>query len=67
MPGQERAMATNTAGQTGTAQVISTGSAEIDKKLGGGIPVGSLVLLEGQSESGKSVVSNKCWSVCGAV
>ena len=50
-------MANNTAGQTGSAQVISTGSAEIDKKLGGGIPVGSLVLLEGQSDSGKSVVS----------
>ena len=37
--------------------IISTGSTEIDKKLGGGIPVGSLVLLEGQSDSGKSVVS----------
>lgn len=37
--------------------IISTGSSEIDKKLGGGIPVGSLVLLEGQSDSGKSVVS----------
>jgi len=36
-------------------QVISTGSNEIDKKLGGGIPVGSLVLLEGQSDAGKSV------------
>ena len=38
-------------------QIISTGSTEIDKKLGGGIPVGSLVLLEGQSDAGKSVVS----------
>ena len=38
-------------------QIISTGSSEIDKKLGGGIPVGSLVLLEGQSDAGKSVVS----------
>lgn len=36
--------------------IISTGSGEIDKKLGGGIPVGSLVLLEGQSDSGKSVL-----------
>ena len=35
--------------------IISTGSNEIDKKLGGGIPVGSLVLLEGQSDAGKSV------------
>ena len=38
-------------------QIISTGSGEIDKKLGGGIPVGSLVLLEGQSDAGKSVLS----------
>ena len=34
---------------------ISTGHAEIDKKLGGGIPTGSLVLIEGQSDAGKSV------------
>ncbi len=39
------------------AGTITTGSIEIDKKLGGGIPVGSLVLLEGQSDAGKSVVS----------
>ena len=38
-------------------RIISTGSSEIDKKLGGGIPVGSLVLLEGQSDAGKSVLS----------
>jgi flagellar protein FlaH len=37
-------------------KVISTGNKEIDKKLGGGIPLGSLVLLEGQSDAGKSVV-----------
>ena len=40
-----------------SGQIVSTGSSEIDKKLGGGIPVGSLVLLEGQSDAGKSVVS----------
>ncbi len=39
------------------AKVISTGNGEIDEKLGGGIPVGSLVLMEGQSDAGKSVVS----------
>ena len=38
------------------ARVISTGSSEIDEKLGGGIPIGSLVLMEGQSDSGKSVL-----------
>ena len=36
---------------------ITTGSTELDKKLGGGIPVGSLVLLEGQSDAGKSVLA----------
>ncbi len=35
--------------------IISTGHAEIDKKLGGGIPTGSLILIEGQSDAGKSV------------
>ncbi len=40
-------------------KVISTGSAEIDKKLGGGIPAGSLTLIEGQSDSGKSVVAQQ--------
>lgn len=37
-------------------EIISTGSSEIDKKMGGGIPAGSLVLLEGQSDAGKSVL-----------
>jgi len=36
--------------------IISTGHAEIDKKLGGGIPIGSLILIEGQSDAGKSVL-----------
>ena len=37
--------------------VITTGSGEIDKKMGGGIPIGSLTLIEGQSDAGKSVLS----------
>lgn len=41
------------------ANVISTGSPEIDKKMGGGIPVGSLTLIEGDSDSGKSVLSQQ--------
>lgn len=36
--------------------VIQTGVKEIDDKLGGGIPVGSLGLIEGQADSGKSVL-----------
>lgn len=35
---------------------ISTGSNELDKKMGGGIPAGSLTLIEGQSDAGKSVL-----------
>jgi flagellar protein FlaH len=40
-------------------RVISTGSTEIDKKMGGGIPEGSLIVIEGQSNAGKSVVSQQ--------
>jgi flagellar protein FlaH len=36
--------------------VISSGNPELDNKLGGGIPVQSLLLVEGQSDSGKSVL-----------
>ena len=38
---------------------ISTGNVEIDKKLGGGIPIGSLTLIEGLSDAGKSVLSQQ--------
>jgi archaeal flagellar protein FlaH len=37
-------------------RIISTGQPEINKKLGGGIPVKSLILIEGQSDAGKSVL-----------
>ncbi len=40
-------------------QTLSTGNPEIDRKLGGGIPMGSLVLIEGQSDSGKSVFTQQ--------
>lgn len=43
----------------GTRRVVSTGSTEIDKKLGGGIPEGSLILIEGSSNAGKSVVTQQ--------
>ena len=39
--------------------IISTGNPEIDKRLGGGIPVGSLTLIEGQSDAGKSVLAQQ--------
>ena len=41
------------------SKVISTGNSEIDKKLGGGIPVGSMTLIEGESDSGKSVLNQQ--------
>jgi len=36
--------------------IISTGHPEIDRKLGGEVPMGSLTLVEGQSDAGKSVL-----------
>ena len=42
--------------EAGSIASVSTGQPDLDKKLGGGIPLGSLTLLEGQSDSGKSVV-----------
>jgi len=39
--------------------VVSTGNLEIDTKMGGGIPLGSLTLIDGDSHSGKSVLSQQ--------
>jgi len=39
--------------------VVLTGVREVDEKLGGGIPVGSLGLIEGHSDAGKSVLSQQ--------
>ena len=41
------------------ARLISTGNKEIDTKMGGGIPRGSLTLIEGESSAGKSVVAQQ--------
>lgn len=37
-------------------KLITTGNGEIDKKIGGGLPLSSLTLIEGQSDAGKSVL-----------
>lgn len=42
--------------QKAKSNAIVTGVREIDEKLGGGIPRGSLGLIEGQPDSGKSVL-----------
>jgi flagellar protein FlaH len=47
------------------ANVMSTGSDELDKKIGGGIPVGVLTLIEGESDSGKSVLTQTL--ICGSL
>jgi flagellar protein FlaH len=39
--------------------VISTGNTEIDNKMGGGIPLNSLTLIEGDSHAGKSVLAQQ--------
>jgi len=40
-------------------KIISTGNDELDKKIGGGIPLGTLSLVEGQPDSGKSVLTQQ--------
>jgi flagellar protein FlaH len=44
---------------TRKTNVISTGNSEIAKKLGGGIPQSSMTLIEGESDSGKSVLTQQ--------
>ena len=38
-------------------RIISTDNEEVDRQLGGGLPVPSLVLIEGDHGTGKSVVT----------
>lgn len=40
-------------------KVIPSGNSELDSRLGGGIPAGSLVLIEGSSGAGKSVLAQQ--------
>jgi len=40
-------------------EIITSGNTEIDKKMGGGIPVGSLTLIEGANDTGKSVLTQQ--------
>lgn len=42
-----------------TRRVISSGNDELDNKMGGGLPVGSVTLIEGGSGSGKSVLAQQ--------
>lgn len=49
--------ATTPAENTRNTKAMITGSQELDRKLGGGIPLGSLSLVEGVSDAGKSVLT----------
>ncbi|MCW3135883.1 MAG: hypothetical protein N2V77_02965 [Canidatus Methanoxibalbensis ujae] len=40
-------------------EIISSGNTEIDKRMGGGIPTGSLTLIEGANDTGKSVLTQQ--------
>ena len=37
--------------------VISTGNSELDKKIADGLPLQSLTLIEGENDTGKSVLT----------
>ena len=41
---------------TQAPRLVTTGNSEIDKKIGGGLPLSSLTIVEGQSDAGKSVL-----------
>jgi len=41
------------------SKVVSTGNSELDGRMGGGIPLGSLTLIEGASGAGKSVLAQQ--------
>lgn len=43
----------------GAKDVLTSGNTEMDKKMGGGIPAGSLTLIEGGNDTGKSVLTQQ--------
>ena len=49
-------MAAEPAYEKGPKRSVTSGNLELDKKMGGGIPEGSLSLIEGHSGAGKSVL-----------
>ena len=46
-------------GENSVKGIINSGNVELDSKMGGGLPFGSLVLIEGSSGAGKSVLSQQ--------
>ncbi len=45
-------------------KLISTGNSDLDSKMGGGVPLGSLTLIEGDSGAGKSVLAQQLVHGC---
>ena len=45
--------------RSGQSRSISTGSVEIDRRIGGGIPYGTLMLVEGEGAGGKSTLAQQ--------
>ncbi len=43
----------------GSKDVLTSGNREMDNKMGGGIPAGSLTLIEGANDTGKSVLTQQ--------
>ena len=40
-------------------QILSTGNSELDKKIADGLPLESLTLIEGENDTGKSVLTQQ--------
>ena len=40
-------------------EIISTGNTELDKKIADGLPMGSLTLIEGENDTGKSILTQQ--------
>lgn len=40
-------------------QIVSTGNSELDKKIADGLPLQSLTLIEGENDTGKSVLTQQ--------
>ena len=49
--------------QTGV-DAITTGTIELDRRLGGGIPYNTVMLIEGQDAAGKSTFAQQ-FKLCG--
>jgi flagellar protein FlaH len=45
-------------------KLISTGNHDLDQKMGGGVPINSMILIEGDSGAGKSVLSQQMMHGC---